>query len=441
MDLDFKSAITDHIIYAVSVLIVLTNTIEIILLVRARRCWYNAQILFLNLALADTALGCTCIIAITIFLSLEKIQSLIFSIVVRVLVCLNIYGSSYLVTLLSVDRWIATKWPLKYRAWMTKKKIFFAISFSWVLSGLCVGTAETLRHFREKHGYHGYLYMDFIITVVQTLILVYLYYSIFLAYRKSAKAVMTDGNTGNVLANKNVQGVKSHNEEKICVRSKKSEAHVLNSNSHEEGHETARNNKWKYVSLKTVTNLERNREEKYSAQRRTHGTEKGAYSRECDPGTRESEAIESSSVTLAFDAEKCRNAAISRCSNIVDYRADARGICRNAKKNIEIDSTHLPCGKKQKDSSNSNRQIILDEKIKEIPMSNKERRLLKLCCGIVMSFAFSYVPPVFVIALKKYYVRDIPDWLYSLVVINALCGSLWNPFLYFLHQFFSKRKT
>ena len=176
---------------------------------------------------------------------------------------------------------------------MTKNKICIGISFSWVLSALCAGTAETLRHFREKHGYHGYLYMDSIIALVQTLILVYLYYSIFFAYRNSAKAVMTNGNTGNVSANKNAQGVKTHNQEKICVRSKKSEIHVLNSNSHDDDYEVARNNKWKYVSLKTVTNLARNKKEKYSAQRRIHGTEKGAYSRECDPSTRESEAIES----------------------------------------------------------------------------------------------------------------------------------------------------
>ena len=424
LDLDFKSTKTYSIICVVGVLIVLANTIEIILLARARKRWYTAQILLLSLALADTALGCTCIIAITTFLSLEKIRGSIIFIVVRFFICLSIYGSSYLVTLLSVDRWIATKWPLKYRTWMTKNKIYIGISFSWVLSVLCAGTAETLRYFGKFHGYHTFLHMDFIVTASQTLILVYLYYSIFFAYRKSAKAVLTNGNTGSGLENKNVQEVKNHNEEKICVRSKKSKVYVLNSNSHDEGHEMARINKWKYVS---------------SAQRRTHGTEKGAYSHEYDPSTRESKAIEGPLVTFSFDSKQCRNAAISRCPNI-DYRTDARGISRNANKKIELDSRHFPCSKEQ-ENPNNNCQIISDQKIKEIPMSNKEKRLLKLCCGIVMSFAFSYIPPVVVIDLKKYHVGDIPDWLYSLVVINTLCGSLRNPFLYFLHQFFGKRKT
>ena len=196
------------ILCGVSVFIVLANIIEIVLLLNARKRWRNAQVLIVHLALTDMALGLITIISASVFLS----NLIRFSTAVVILGFVfygNMCGSSFIVVLISVDRWVAVKWPLKYRALMTKSRLNFAILGAWVLSIFILSLMMALGEY-----YTGGFSIGGVILIIETLLLVYLYFSIFILYRKSAKTISNDDKNTNNLERNEVPNKKIHREEK-----------------------------------------------------------------------------------------------------------------------------------------------------------------------------------------------------------------------------------
>ena len=216
--MDVMSTTGNNIKRGVRVLIVLFNNIELIHIFRSQKHWHNAHILFFNLASIDTALGCIGIVTYSVSLS----QNL------NRLFTLNTCESIFLALLLSIDRWIVVKWPLKYRALMTKKKLYIVIVLSWVLSILYTFQVATLRYILHNI---IWLCVDGILTVVQTLIMTYLYYSIFALYRRSSKAIVTFGEISSHLKSSTAQEVESQSEKNVIVKKLKGQKSVSESST------------------------------------------------------------------------------------------------------------------------------------------------------------------------------------------------------------------
>ena len=316
-----------QILCGVSFFIFLANIIEITLLLKARRRWSNAQILLFNLALVDAALGLTTIISTSIFLS-NHIWFETFIVILGVVFYGNMCGSSFIVVLISVDRWVAVKWPLKYRVLMTKRRLHFAILVAWVLSILILSLIITLGEVEKD--YTVRFSITGIILIIETFILVYLYCSIFILYRKSSKATVTDSKALNNLESSEVKIQRIQWQEKACKQDEK------------------------------------------------------------------------------------RIISFSKLSS------------------ASLESINDNCYKSEQRSSEGSRLMQL---------TDREKRLLKFCIAIVVSFFLSNIPVVFVLLIAKLLVGNAPSWVKVLNTVTFYCGSLWNPFLYFLHQFCGKRNT
>ena len=83
-------------------------------------------------------------------------------------------------------------------------------------------------------------------------------------------------------------------------------------------------------------------------------------------------------------------------------------------------------------------QRFLEANKRLIQILDKEKRLLKFCLALVACISLSYLPLSLLLWLQIH--KTIPMLVKSALDLNALCGSLWNPFLYFLHQFFERKK-
>ena len=192
-------ATQNQILCAISLLVVFANVLEIIVLVRTKRRWYNAQVLLLNLAIADSALGLATLIWTSFWLSnmdyrtdsTEDLRTLAFF--------GGMYGSLLIMVLISVDRWFAVRWPLKYHVLMTRKRLYIGILLSWVLAALIVTGTVVLNSFSD--GY-GWFYIGGPVVIIEPFILVYLYSSIFVHYRKSARKTITNYSSTRYLKSK-----------------------------------------------------------------------------------------------------------------------------------------------------------------------------------------------------------------------------------------------
>ena len=318
-----------QILRGISFLIFSVNFLEIVFLLKTRKRWLNAHILVLSLALADTTLGFTTAIIMSFRLSHGNYKSLLLTLITYSFFYGNMCGSVFIVIFISVDRWIAVKWPFRYRSLMTKNRVCIG-TLSALITGVIIVFAVFVFNTVIKT-YSG-TYILGVITITCTLILMYLYLSIFLLYRKTIRMVKVDrGFTG-----------------------------------HCESRETQRKNS------------------KIDDQN----------------------SMESKSATVSLSPPSC-------------------------------DSTGS-----QMIRENKYEEVSEEVKKRIIRMSDKEKRLLKFCLAIVICFVFSYLPLGLLIWLPiSGKIVGIPSWAESLIYVNAFCGSLWNPFLYFLHQFFDNRKN
>ena len=328
--MDLTEHITNQILCAISLLVVFANVLESVLLLKTRKRWHNAQILLFNLAIADATLGLSTTIRTSLFLADTRFVKLyktpVLKIVNKVLLFGNIYGSSLIVILISIDRWIAVKWPLKYRIVMTKKRICIGIGLSWIFGSLTVSGVLGLSKIKETY---GWTYCAGTVLIVETLVIGYLYGNIFSLYRENVNTLKSGGKT-----------------------------------------------------LKAS--------KKKSCQKKNHSEMKSSSEYGMDN-------ISLSAISLG------------------------QVECKYAKSNNYPD--------------------ILQNKVRGNHMSDKEKRLLKFCLAIVFCFLFSYMPAGTVWSfVLPHLSEDLPQWLESFIQVNVFCGSLWNPFLYFLHQYFSTKK-
>ena len=101
--------------------------------------------------------------------------------------------------------------------------------------------------------------------------------------------------------------------------------------------------------------------------------------------------------------------------------------CIVALTGLSVDSTE------PKTACRNGHEYTLELKKGVTQMSDKENRLLKVCMAVVVCFLLSYLPLALLTIWLPTRSEKIPSWA---VDLNAFCGSLWNPFLYFLNQFF-----
>ena len=317
--MNFVIIATNQILRAVSFLVIFVNVLEIILLLRARKRWCNAQILLFNLAITDAILGITTCIRVSFLLSQNDYSVL--SNIAQIIFYGNIYGSSFIVVLISIDRWIAVKWPLKYRLIMSKKRLCIGILLSWILAVLTTSGVVGLERLKATY---GWIYIGGTVLIAETLILAYLYCYIFHSYRKSVRILKSDRNSTKNPSNSFLQ---QGNGKIHSVPSGEANSKPFSSyGSHL--------NEYKYIR-----------------------------------------------------------------------------------------------GNKQ--------EVIAEKRLSRIP--DKEKRLLRFCVAIVVCFLLSYMPAGIVLSFVLPLV-GIKPWLESFIVVNAFCGSLWNPYLYFLHQFLERKR-
>ena len=312
----------------VGVLIFLANIVEIILLIKTRISWHNAQILLFSLALIDAAIGLATIISTTIFLyDLIGLRTL--CVILAYVFYGNMCGSSFIVVLISVDRWVAVKWPLKYRTLITKRRLNAAILMAFVLSILILSLMTAVREVDK--GYTAMFSIAGTILITETLLLVYLYCSVFVLYRRSAKAIVIVGKASNDME-RNLKNHRIRTEQKIYQQNQGCKLSFLKLRFGSQGNETDSGEKFNETSM---------------------------------------------------------------------------------------------------------------ERSRVVQLSEREKRLLKFCIAIVVCFFLSFMPAavLFFIAKSPWQHEFIHQSISMAFTVNSFCGSMWNPFLYFLHQFFGKRKS
>ena len=102
----------------------------------------------------------------------------------------NMFALSFIVTLILVDRWIAVKWPLKYRLLMTRKRLYIGSLLSWLLAFL-VKPVSLVKDV-------ALVYIAPPLIIITVLIVIYFYCCLFYVYRRSVRAMKTYDNTQNV---------------------------------------------------------------------------------------------------------------------------------------------------------------------------------------------------------------------------------------------------
>ena len=432
--MDFRSTTAVEIKCGVCVLIILSNTIELIHIFRSQKRWTNAQILFVNLALIDAALGCISIMTISVSLSQKSNRPLALSIALTYLLYLNTCELTFLVLLLSIDRWIAVKWPLKRCELMTRKRLYIGIVLSWAISILWV-TLVVFLQFMVKGT--TWLYVSGILTIVQTLIMTYLYYSIFVSYRRSSKAVVTFGDTSSHLKSIIAQEGDSQSKREFIFNKLKGQRSASESTRSSGENKEAVRIIGKNVLVIGIGRVEKSEKNRYSIHQR-HGL--------AEKSSGKSQLSEVSSLIICPDAQNVTNDGADKYQDISEKRNTTQGTFNKCK-----ESKRAACsGQEYCSQQKEKEQYGIDDNYQDrlckgknvvIHMSNKEKRLLKFCFAIVVCFAYSYVSPIFVLILAFSQTGNVPIWLDNFVGISILCGSLWNPILYFINQFMGKRKT
>ena len=234
-------------IFLVSILILLANTAEIVLLLRTRKSKNNAMILLCSLAVADAILGITTASTIGMRLFWKRSISLVWYIQ-RSLFYGNIFASSFIVILISVDRWIAVKWPLKYRLLMTRKRIYVGSLLSWLLAFLVipVSLAKDV----------ALVYIASPLIILTVLIVIYFYCSLFYVYRRSVRTMKIYGNTRNV-TQQGSKACKKHGKDKIEDHG----PNVLLGSCHRQECECEGRSQHYVISLKNVRKMAMSRKE------------------------------------------------------------------------------------------------------------------------------------------------------------------------------------
>ena len=429
--MDAISTTGAEVIRGICILIVIFNTIEVIHIFRSQKHWHNAHILFFNLALIDTALGCIGIVTYSVSPSQNFNRPFPRSITLTYLLHLNTCESIFMVLLLSIDRWIAVKWPLKYRALMTKKKLYIGIVLSWVLSILYTFLVVTQKYILKNI---IWLYVNGILTVVQTLIMIYLYHSIFALYRRSSKTIVTFGDISGHSKPNTTQEVESQSEKNVTVKNLKGQKSVSESSTSGGESKDAAKITDQSSLVNSTGSTKRSEKDVHGIHQRHDLIKSTSYSG--------SQLSKVSSIVVSSDVRHVTNDESDKYEGISEKRNTTGATFSRIKQSKRAASGQKSCSQQQEKNQSgidNNGQDRLSKGENVIQMSNKEKRLLKICFAMVVCFAYSYIPPVIVVPLAR--TGNVPVWLADFTAINILCGSLWNPILYFLNKFIGRRKT
>ena len=355
-----------QILRALSFPIFLTNLIEIILLLKRRKRWKNAQILIFSLAVADATLGFSTAVIFSVMLSLDDhfTTSILYALTImkNLIIYGNIYGSSFLVILISVDRWLIIKSPLRYRMLMRRRRLYFGIFLSWILAAITLSAIIFLNRLKKDY---GWIFIGGGLLILETIILISLYISIFLAYRKNATRMMINFDT----VNRQTQHNSRHKKEKDGGKNENRASSELLTYCNP--HYTNENFNFDTVNRKTRYKSSNNED------------------RDCN------------------ESKNNRLYTLSGSYALHHTNDNFEGISRQRSRTT---------------------------------MTQQEIRLFKFCSAIVICFSFSYIPAATVSFIGYPTQNENLPWHYAFVTVNAYCGSLWNPFLYFLHQFFSRKR-
>ena len=127
----------------ISIVAIVLNLVALSMLFTTKVChqWFKCPYLFLsNLVLVDLTVG---IGAIAIFCHESKTHNLTF----KILVTHGMFSSVVASVLLTLDRFIACVYPLRFNQWRTKRNTLVTWLMSWLLSGIL----QAIYHVSFKH--------------------------------------------------------------------------------------------------------------------------------------------------------------------------------------------------------------------------------------------------------------------------------------------------
>ena len=133
---------------------ILLNSLEIYLIVRRRRMIKPYEQLLLNLAIADLFVGGVRLG--TSFYDIHHsheswVQKTIVFWLIRGLIIFSIYFSGMNILVISIDRLIAIKFPIRHKVWMSTRRVRIVAATTWTLTMTFTGIHESLAHtYRER---------------------------------------------------------------------------------------------------------------------------------------------------------------------------------------------------------------------------------------------------------------------------------------------------
>ena len=382
----FEMSVTykHHIILFISILILTVNMLELILLLKHRRRWKNAQILLFSLSLADFLLGFT-----YMFYSLFKLLDIgrrnrLFLNVSSSFLYVNLYGSSMQVMLLTLDRLVAVKRPLKYRAWITQRRITKSILLSWLVS-VTVGILMQVLKKLHKNAYTWSI-LGTVVCITEVVFFVVAYVSILVQYRKISRKATINFSTS-------IGTVRSNKTRKFSDQPENSEG-------------SARQSSLGYQSADA-----------------------------CSCFT----SFDNISVYPTIFTENFCSCSKTKRNGFTPFHIDYERERSHAREELPSDViSKADEAKIRKVSAQSNENSRLSQKDIAKIISNRERRLLILCIVTVLCFTLSFLS--FGIGVMFHHVVEHNKGLKSFIQILSICGSLWNPFIYFFYHHYEERR-
>ena len=123
---------------------------------------HPAKLYFLSLAIADLLFGFVCLVSSLFILEIIKIQTGQTSfpdviIIFFVISALTFLSSLFHILLITLDRFIATTFPIHHKIHFTRKKVIVSIVISWIISSCVISTEH----------WQNYPIMDWFIAIVE----------------------------------------------------------------------------------------------------------------------------------------------------------------------------------------------------------------------------------------------------------------------------------
>ena len=257
----------------------------------------------------------------------------------------------------------------------------------------------------------------------------YLYYSIFVSYRRSSKAVITFGDTSSHSKPIIAQEEESQGKKEFIFKKLKGQWSVSKSTRSSEESKNVVRIVGKSVLVIGIGRVERSEKNRYRIHQRHGLAEKISYW--------ESQLSEVSSLIIRSDAQNVTNDGADFREEKYDTEDFIK--CKESKRTACSGQEYCSQQEEKKQyRTDDNFQDRLCKGKNVIQMSDKDKGLLEFCFAIAVCFACSHISPIFMLILAFSRTGNVPVWLDSFAGINILCRSLCNPILYFMNQFMGR---